>query len=109
LPIEAPLPGRPVETAYTEGFNGRFLGRVPEREPTMAHARRVIESWRIKYNTERPHGSLGAVSEFSGLARNDGETLPVRGPFCYHKYMKIKEIIMVPRRGLERYSQATDF
>jgi putative transposase len=28
----------------------------------MAHARRVIESWRIEYNTERPHSSLGDLT-----------------------------------------------
>jgi putative transposase len=26
---------------------------------TLAQARRVIETWRIEYNTERPHSSLG--------------------------------------------------
>ena len=25
----------------------------------LAHARSVIEAWRIEYNTERPHSSLG--------------------------------------------------
>ena len=28
----------------------------------MAHARRAIESWRIEYNTERPHSSLGDLT-----------------------------------------------
>ena len=28
----------------------------------MAHARRVIESWRIEYNTERPHSSLNDLT-----------------------------------------------
>jgi transposase InsO family protein len=29
---------------------------------TMAQARRIIENWRIEYNTERPHSSLGDVT-----------------------------------------------
>jgi putative transposase len=29
---------------------------------TMAHARRVIENWRVEYNTERPHSSLGDLT-----------------------------------------------
>ena len=29
---------------------------------TMAQARRVIESWRVEYNTERPHSSLGDLT-----------------------------------------------
>ena len=28
----------------------------------MAHARRAIETWRIEYNTERPHSSLGDLT-----------------------------------------------
>jgi putative transposase len=36
----------------------------------MAHARRVIENWRIEYNTERPHSSLGdrTPTEYAALA-----------------------------------------
>jgi putative transposase len=36
----------------------------------MVHARRVIENWRIEYNTERPHSSLGDRTpiEFAALA-----------------------------------------
>ncbi len=39
----------------------------------MAQARREIEAWRIEYNTERPHSSLGDLTpeEYAerGLAR----------------------------------------
>lgn len=28
----------------------------------MAHARSVIESWRLEYNTERPHSVLGYLT-----------------------------------------------
>lgn len=28
----------------------------------MAHARGAIENWRIEYNTERPHSSLGDLT-----------------------------------------------
>lgn len=41
----------------------------------MAHARRAIEDWRIEYNTERPHSSLGDLTpeEYAGrsLAREE--------------------------------------
>jgi len=42
---------------------------------TMAHARRVIESWRVEYNTERPHSSLGdrTPTEYAAL----GEGVPL--------------------------------
>jgi len=54
-------PGKPVENAYIESFNGRFRDECLNEHwfVTMAQARRVIENWRIEYNTERPHGSLG--------------------------------------------------
>ena len=29
---------------------------------TMAQARKVIELWRIEYNTERPHSSIGNLT-----------------------------------------------
>jgi len=56
-------PGKPVENAYVESFNGRFRDECLNEHwfLTMAHAREVIERWRIEYNTERPHSSLGDV------------------------------------------------
>jgi putative transposase len=48
----------------------------------LAHAREVIESWRIEYNTERPHSALGdlAPEQFvkNGWART--KALAVTGP-----------------------------
>jgi putative transposase len=40
-----------------------------------AHARRIIEAWRIEYNTERPHSSLGNPTphEFSERHRSTTE------------------------------------
>jgi hypothetical protein len=53
-------PGKPVENAYIESFNGKFRDECLNEHwfVNMAHARRVIENWRIEYNTERPHSSL---------------------------------------------------
>ncbi|MGB9332439.1 MAG: IS3 family transposase [Steroidobacteraceae bacterium] len=57
-------PGKPVENAYIESFNGRFRDECLNEHwfLTMAHARRAIEAWRIEYNTERPHSSLGNLT-----------------------------------------------
>jgi putative transposase len=57
-------PGKPVENAYIESFNGRFRDECLNEHwfLTMAHARRIIEEWRIEYNTERPHSSLGNMA-----------------------------------------------
>ena len=53
-------PGKPNENAYIESFNGKFHDEClnEHRFITMAHAKRVIEAWRIEYNTERTHSSL---------------------------------------------------
>jgi putative transposase len=57
-------PGKPIENAYIESFNGRFRDECLNEHwfLTMAHARVVIESWRRAYNTERPHSSLGNLT-----------------------------------------------
>ena len=57
-------PGKPNENAYIESFNGKFRDECLNEHwfLTMAHARRIIETWRIEYNTERPHSSLGNLT-----------------------------------------------
>jgi putative transposase len=81
-------PGKPVENAYIESFNGRFRDECLNEHwfLTMAHARRVIERWRIEYNTERPHSSLGDLTpeEFADTANPKllppfGRETPLRG------------------------------
>jgi putative transposase len=54
-------PGKPNENAYIESFNGRLRDECLNEHwfLSLAHARLVIEAWRIEYNTERPHSSLG--------------------------------------------------
>jgi putative transposase len=49
---------------YIESFNGKFRDECLNEHwfVTMAQARRVIESWRAEYNTERPHSSLGDLT-----------------------------------------------
>ena len=57
-------PGKPNENAYIESFNGKFRDECLNEHwfLTMAHARQIIEAWRIEYNTERPHSSLGNIT-----------------------------------------------
>lgn len=54
-------PGKPNENAYIESFNGKFRDECLNEHwfISLAHARSIIETWRIEYNTERPHSSLG--------------------------------------------------
>jgi putative transposase len=57
-------PGKPVENAYIESFNGRFRDECLNEHwfLTLPHARQIIECWRLEYNTERPHSSLGNLT-----------------------------------------------
>jgi putative transposase len=57
-------PGKPVDNCYIESFNGRFRDECLNEHwfITMAHARSTIEAWRIEYNTERTHSSLGNLT-----------------------------------------------
>lgn len=62
-------PGKPVENAFAESFNGTFREECLNEHwfLSLQEARREIESWRVDYNEVRPHSSLGklAPSEFA--------------------------------------------
>jgi putative transposase len=64
-------PGKPVENCFVESFNGTFRRDCLDAHwfEDLGHARRVIESWRIDYNQERPHSGLGDLepAEFAAL------------------------------------------
>jgi len=70
-------PGKPNENAYIESFNGKFRDECLNEHwfLSLAHARSVIEAWRIEYNTERPHSSLGnrTPEEFAGTQPTQDE------------------------------------
>ena len=53
-------PGKPIENAYAESFNGRFRDECLNTNWFMSlrNARNVIEDWRMDYNDVRPHSSL---------------------------------------------------
>lgn len=54
-------PGRPVENAYCESFNGKLRNECLSANwfASLADAQRAIEAWRREYNEERPHKNLG--------------------------------------------------
>ena len=64
-------PGKPVQNAFVESFNGRLRDECLNEHVffSLAEARQIIESWRYDYNHLRPHGSLGALTpnEFAVL------------------------------------------
>ena len=54
-------PGKPVQNAYIESFNGRLRDECLNEHwfTSLPAARGIIEAWRDDYNTVRPHSSLG--------------------------------------------------
>lgn len=54
-------PGSPWENGYVESFNGKLRDELLNGEIfyTLKEAKVMIESWRVHYNTVRPHSSLG--------------------------------------------------
>ena len=54
-------PGRPVQNAFIESFNGRFRDECLNEHwfLDLADAQATIEAWRLDYNAVRPHGQLG--------------------------------------------------
>lgn len=63
-------PGAPWENGHIESFHDKLRDECLNREifGRLLEAKIVIQSWRVEYNTERPHSSLGnkTPEEFSG-------------------------------------------
>jgi putative transposase len=59
--LEFIRPGKPVDNAFAESFNGRLRDECLNTHwfLSLADARRTIEAWRVAYNTARPHRALG--------------------------------------------------
>jgi putative transposase len=53
-------PGKPIENAYVESFNGKFRDECLNEHwfVSLADAQALIEAWRVDYNTVRPHSAL---------------------------------------------------
>ena len=89
-------PGAPWENAYIETFNGKFRDELLAREVflTVAEARHLAEAFRLEYNLERPHSSLGykTPAEFAeGCAPSGSATLHLRAhtPAADHHHQPV--------------------
>jgi putative transposase len=64
-------PGRPMQNGFVESFNGKFRDECLNANwfLSVRSARRIIESWRLDYNGQRPHSSLAyrTPNEFAAL------------------------------------------
>lgn len=75
-------PGRPIENAYVESFNGKFRDECLNEHwfVSMVDAQILIETWRLDYNTVRPHSSLQnrTPDQFAQLSRGARRLPPPR-------------------------------
>ena len=64
-------PGKPVQNAYVESFNGRFRDGCLNQHwfADLGDARGLIANWRHHYNHVRPHSSLGYVAPAAFLKK----------------------------------------
>lgn len=67
-------PGKPTQNAFIESFNGRLRAECLDQHwfKDLEHARRIIEGWRIEYNTDRPNSALGKKKTPAEFAKEQG-------------------------------------
>jgi putative transposase len=72
------VPGKPMQNGFIESFNGRLRDECLNEHlfTSLPEARRIIEAWRIDYNTQRPHTSLNGLTpiEFATRPREGQNT-----------------------------------
>lgn len=72
-------PGKPQENGFIESFNGKFRDECLSEHwfLSLEDARQTIEAWRIDYNENRPHTSLGNLTprEFAAQQTAQGNSL----------------------------------
>jgi putative transposase len=76
-------PGKPIENAYVESFNGKFRDECLNEHwfVNLVDAKDAIEQWRVDYNTVRPHSSLnGATPEQFAKTSEGARRLPPARP-----------------------------
>lgn len=65
-------PGKPVENAYIESFNGRLRDECLNTNQfySIEDANEIIQTFRDDYNNWRPHSSLGKRTPMEYLQEN---------------------------------------
>jgi putative transposase len=75
-------PGKPIENAYVESFNGKFRDECLNEHwfVNLVDAKETIERWRVDYNTVRPHSSLDQATpdQFARITEGARRLTPAR-------------------------------
>ena len=77
VPLDFIRPGKPVEHAVIESFNGRLRDEWLTVHPftSMAEAQDIIEAWRFDYHQCRPHKSLGHLTPNEFIRQRQAEQI----------------------------------
>src|ERR1700690_2612489 len=75
-------PGKPVENAHVESFNGKLRDECLNVSwfRNLWQARARMGAWRKEYNSERPHSSLGDQTPEAFRAACARQAKPYRAP-----------------------------
>lgn len=67
-------PGKPVENAFIESFNGRLRDEClnVHQFTSLVEAQAILEAWRLDYNQRRPHSSLGHLTPNEFIGQRQG-------------------------------------
>lgn len=70
-------PGQPWKNGFIESFHDKFRDECLQREwfQSLLEAQAVIDVWRVHYNTQRPHSSLGYMTPAAFAANQPDQTL----------------------------------
>ena len=74
-------PGKPVQNAFVESFNGRLRDECLNETlfSSIAQARAELAAWRRDYNHTRPHSSLNGLTPAAFAAQRVGSLEPDEG------------------------------
>lgn len=71
-------PGQPWKNGFIESFHDKFRDECLQREwfSSLLDAQVVIDDWRLHYNTQRPHSSLGYKTPAAFAAQYTSQIQP---------------------------------
>ncbi|WP_375371942.1 IS3 family transposase [Bordetella holmesii] len=98
-------PGKPVENAYIESFNGKFRDECLNEHwfLSLRQAKSLIENWRVEYNTDRPHSALGYLTPAQFVQAHQKEGLNRPGFLRQSRSSKSSAVRTLPEKP-GRYS-----
>ena len=76
-------PGKPVQNAFIESFNGRLRDEFLNETlfTSLMQARLALEEWRRDYNTVRPHSGIGWLTPAAYAAQFSPQRAQGASPF----------------------------